>query len=104
MTLTEETTRTLAVPGATLTYDVRPGGPPGSPARFTGGYTWRPPGLAEHVVRSSTLSSSNPIGRMAYKGRPARTLQRHGTSEIPCQCKRSWRRARGDSNTEPPDP
>ena len=26
MTLTEETTRTLDVPGATLTYDVRPGG------------------------------------------------------------------------------
>ena len=28
MTPTEETTRTLAVPGATLTYDVRPGGSP----------------------------------------------------------------------------
>lgn len=28
MTHAEETTRTLAAPGATLTYDVRPGGPP----------------------------------------------------------------------------
>ena len=28
MTLNEITTHTLAVPGATLSYDVRPGGPP----------------------------------------------------------------------------
>jgi pimeloyl-ACP methyl ester carboxylesterase len=34
MTLTEETTRTLAVPGATLTYDVRPGGPPDATPLF----------------------------------------------------------------------
>lgn len=33
MTLTETTTRTLEAPGATLTYDVRPG-PTGSPALF----------------------------------------------------------------------
>ena len=34
MTLTGETTRTLAVPGATLTYAVRPGGPPGATPLF----------------------------------------------------------------------
>jgi pimeloyl-ACP methyl ester carboxylesterase len=34
MTLTEETTRTLAVPGATLTYDVRPGGSPDATPLF----------------------------------------------------------------------
>jgi pimeloyl-ACP methyl ester carboxylesterase len=34
MNLTEETTRTMAVPGATLTYDVRPGGPPDATPLF----------------------------------------------------------------------
>jgi pimeloyl-ACP methyl ester carboxylesterase len=34
MTLTETTTRTLAVPGATLTYDVRPGGSPDATPLF----------------------------------------------------------------------
>jgi pimeloyl-ACP methyl ester carboxylesterase len=34
MTLTEATTRTLDVPGATLTYDVRPGGSGNEPALF----------------------------------------------------------------------
>lgn len=34
MTLTEPTTRTLQVPGATLTYDVRPGGPEDVPPLF----------------------------------------------------------------------
>lgn len=34
MTLTEETTRTLAVPGATLTYDVRPGDSPDTTPLF----------------------------------------------------------------------
>jgi pimeloyl-ACP methyl ester carboxylesterase len=33
-TMTEATTRTLDVPGATLTYDVRPGGSPGTPPLF----------------------------------------------------------------------
>ncbi|MEA2623842.1 MAG: hypothetical protein QOH61_2752, partial [Chloroflexota bacterium] len=33
-TMTEPTTRTLDVPGATLTYDVRPGGPADAPALF----------------------------------------------------------------------
>src|SRR5688572_8718428 len=33
-TLTEATTRTLDVPGATLTYDVRPGGSPEVPPLF----------------------------------------------------------------------
>jgi pimeloyl-ACP methyl ester carboxylesterase len=34
MNLTEEATRTLAVPGATLTYDVRPGGAPDATPLF----------------------------------------------------------------------
>ena len=34
MNLTEETTRTLDVPGATLTYDVRPGGSPDAAVLF----------------------------------------------------------------------
>ena len=34
MNVTEETTRTLAVPGATLTYDVRPGGSPDATPLF----------------------------------------------------------------------
>jgi pimeloyl-ACP methyl ester carboxylesterase len=34
MTMTEATTRTLDVPGATLTYDVRPGGSPETPPLF----------------------------------------------------------------------
>ena len=34
MTLTETTTRTLEVPGATLTYDVRPGGSPDATPLF----------------------------------------------------------------------
>jgi pimeloyl-ACP methyl ester carboxylesterase len=32
--MTQSTTRTLTAPGATLTYDVRPGGPAGEPALF----------------------------------------------------------------------
>jgi pimeloyl-ACP methyl ester carboxylesterase len=34
MTLTEATTRTLEAPGATLTYDVRPGGTGTAPPLF----------------------------------------------------------------------
>jgi len=34
MTVTESTTRTLEAPGATLTYDVRPGGSTDEPALF----------------------------------------------------------------------
>ncbi|HEX6129845.1 MAG TPA: alpha/beta hydrolase [Candidatus Limnocylindria bacterium] len=34
MTLTETTTRTLEVPGATLTYELRPGGAPDAPPLF----------------------------------------------------------------------
>ncbi|HEX7197347.1 MAG TPA: alpha/beta hydrolase, partial [Candidatus Limnocylindria bacterium] len=34
MTLTENTTRTLEAPGATLTYDVRPGGDGDTPPLF----------------------------------------------------------------------
>ena len=34
MTMTETAARTLAVPGATLAYDVRGGGPPGDPMLF----------------------------------------------------------------------
>jgi pimeloyl-ACP methyl ester carboxylesterase len=37
MNLTEETTRTLDVPGATLTYDVRPGGSPDATPLFLTG-------------------------------------------------------------------
>jgi pimeloyl-ACP methyl ester carboxylesterase len=59
MTLTEETTRTLAVPGATLTYDVRPGGPPDSTPLFLIGSPMAAPGfgtLAGHFTDRAVVT------------------------------------------------
>jgi pimeloyl-ACP methyl ester carboxylesterase len=46
MTLTEEATRTLTVPGATLTYDVRPGGSPDATPLFLTGSPMAAAGFA----------------------------------------------------------
>jgi len=64
MNLTEETTRTLDVPGATLTYDVRPGGPPDSPPLFLTASPMAAPGfgtLAGHFT-DRTVVTYDPRG------------------------------------------
>ena len=45
MTVTEATTRTLASPGATITYDVRPGGDGSQPPLMLIGSPMGPPAL-----------------------------------------------------------
>lgn len=64
MTLTEESTRTLAVPGATLTYDVRPGGSSDATPLFLIGSPMAAPGfgtLAGHFT-DRTVVTYDPRG------------------------------------------
>src|SRR5688500_15536981 len=73
MTLTEATTRTLEVPGATLTYDVRRGGSSDEPPLFLIGSPMGAAGfgtLASHFPDRTVITSdprgaerSAPIGR-----------------------------------------
>ena len=67
MTLTEATARTLVVPGATLTYDVRPGGDAGAPPLFLIG---SPMGAAGFV----TLAGHFPDRAVVTSGRPLRAV------------------------------
>jgi pimeloyl-ACP methyl ester carboxylesterase len=64
MIMTEKTTRTLAVPGATLTYDLRPGGPPDAAHLFLIGSPMAAPGfatLASHFT-DRTVVTYDPRG------------------------------------------
>jgi pimeloyl-ACP methyl ester carboxylesterase len=64
MTMTEETTRTLDVPGATLTYDVRGGGSDDAPPLFTIGSPMGAGGfgsLASHFA-DRTVMTYDPRG------------------------------------------
>ena len=64
MTLTEQNTRTLAVPGATLTYDIRPGTSPDAPPLFLIGSPMAAPGfatLASHFT-DRTVITYDPRG------------------------------------------
>jgi pimeloyl-ACP methyl ester carboxylesterase len=64
MNLTEETTRTLEVPGATLTYDVRPGDSPDATPLFLIGSPMAAPGfgtLAGHFT-DRTVITYDPRG------------------------------------------
>jgi len=56
MTMTEATTRTLDVPGATLTYDVRSGGTSDAPVLFLIGSPMAASGFA-------TLAGTSPTAR-----------------------------------------
>jgi pimeloyl-ACP methyl ester carboxylesterase len=64
MNLTEEATRTLEVPGATLAYDIRPGGPPDATPLFLIGSPMAAPGfgtLAGHFT-DRTVITYDPRG------------------------------------------
>ena len=59
MTMSMETTRTLAVPGATLTYDVRPGGSPDAIPLFLAASPMAAPGfgtLASHFPDRNVIT------------------------------------------------
>ena len=75
MTVTEATTRTLDAPGATITYDVRPGGDGSQPPLMLIG---SPMGAAGFVTLVQPLPGSNG-GDL----RPARRGAQHqGRSEL----------------------
>ena len=64
MTLTDQSTKTLEVPGATLTYDVRPGGSPDTTPLFLIGSPMAAPGfgtLASHFT-DRTVVTYDPRG------------------------------------------
>jgi pimeloyl-ACP methyl ester carboxylesterase len=64
MTVTDQNTTTLVVPGATLTYDVRPGGSPDAAALFLIGSPMAAPGfdtLASHFT-DRTVVTYDPRG------------------------------------------
>ncbi len=69
MTVTESTTRTLEAPGATLTYDVRPGGSTDELPLFLIG---SPMGAAGFGTLSGLLPGSH-----AHHLRPARVRAEH---------------------------
>ncbi|HEX2221449.1 MAG TPA: alpha/beta hydrolase [Candidatus Limnocylindria bacterium] len=77
MTVTESSTRTLEVPGATLTYDVRPGGSSEEPALFLIGSPMGAAGfgtLASHFA-DRTIITYDPRGsERSQKVDPARRV------------------------------
>jgi pimeloyl-ACP methyl ester carboxylesterase len=74
MTLTKMTTRTLEAPGATLTYDVRPGGAPSEPPLFLIGFPMAAAGfgsLASHFADRTVVTYDPRGSERSTKADPA---------------------------------
>ena len=87
MNLTEETTRTLEVPGATLAYDVRPGDSPDVTPLFLIGSPMAAPGfgtLAGHFTDRTVITYDPREASAASLTEPDQSRRRPSSTATTC--------------------